>query len=144
MTVTFFGHRNTPAEIYGELLETVIDLVENHGANIFFVGDSRGFDCMVRRILKMLSREYPDIHYSVVLAYMPSEEQDDYEDYSDTVFPEILDGVHKKYAIEKRNRWMVDISDTVVCYVKNSYGGAYKFSSLAKRKGKNIINLYKA
>lgn len=141
MTVTFFGHKNTPFDVYTQLLETVTHLIENEGAELFFIGNQGNFDYMARKILKMLSKEYPHIHYSVVLAYMPTQKNDCCEDYSDTTFPDVLDNVSPRYAIEKRNRYMVKIADTVVAYVKHPSGGAYKFCSIAKRKGKKVINL---
>ena len=36
---------------------------------------------------------------------------------------------------------MVNQADVVVGFVKYSFGGAYKYYSLAKRKGKTLINL---
>ena len=73
MIVTFFGHRDTPAEVYSALLVAITDLIENHGADVFFVGSEGNFDIMARRILRMLSKEYPHIKYSVMLAYYPKE-----------------------------------------------------------------------
>lgn len=34
-SATFFGHRDTPEGIKGKLLETVEDLIVNHGVDIF-------------------------------------------------------------------------------------------------------------
>ncbi len=141
MVVAFFGNRNTPSEVYSALLATITNLIENKAANYFLVGNHGNFDIMVRKILKMLSKEYPHIGYSVVLAYMPTEKRDDYEDYNDTVFPDVLDNTHPHYAVDKRNRYMVEMADTIVAYVKYPTGGAYKFCSLAERKGKTVINL---
>jgi hypothetical protein len=48
---------------------------------------------------------------------------------------------HPKFAIERRNRWMIDQSDFLLCYINHTWGGAYKFARLAKRRGKTVINL---
>ena len=45
------------------------------------------------------------------------------------------------FAIEKRNRWMLDHADYCICYVNHAYGGAHKFARMAKRKGLTVINL---
>ena len=58
---------------------------------------------------------------------------------TDTMYPEI-EG-HPKFAIERRNRWLVDHSDFVLCYINHTWGGAYKFARLAERRGKTVINL---
>ena len=71
MTVTFFGHKATPKEIETTLRATLVDLIENHGATEFYVGNNGNFDTLVRRQLEDLSHTYP-ITYSVVLAYLPT------------------------------------------------------------------------
>ena len=59
MTVTFFGHKDTPKEIAPTLRTTLVDLIENHGATEFYVGNNGNFDTMVRRQLENLSKTYP-------------------------------------------------------------------------------------
>ena len=95
---------------------------------------------MVRRCLKSLREKYPYIRYSVVLAYLPAERQD-YEDHSNTMYPEGIESVHPRYAIDWRNRYLVDAADICVCYIDHTWGGAYKFVRLAKKHRKRIVNL---
>ena len=141
-TCTFFGHRNTPAGIRSKLHDTLVELIEHDGADTFYVGNQGGFDSIVLRELKTLSRAYPHIRYSVVLAYMPEKHSEyDMTDYTDTVFPEGLETVPRKFAIDKRNSMMVEWSDIVVTYITHSGGGAAKFKELAEKKSKVVINL---
>lgn len=88
MTVTFFGHRECPADIMESLLKTLRNLIENKNADIFYVGNNGSFDSIVKAALKSLKLDYPHIRYSVVLAYLPTE-KDSYPhtDFSDTLFP---------------------------------------------------------
>ena len=37
--------------------------------------------------------------------------------FEDTMFPEVLELVHPRYAIERRNGWMLERSDYFVTYV---------------------------
>ena len=60
--------------------------------------------------------------------------------YDSIVYPP-LEKVPFRFAISKRNEWMVDNADIIIGYVKNQYGGAYKILEYAKRQRKNIINL---
>ena len=144
MTVTFFGHADTPREVEPLLEATLRDLIEHHGATLFYVGDKGNFDHMVRAQLRRLAQEYPHIRFETVLAYMPGKKQAfDDADTSDTIFPEGLERAHPRYAIASRNRWMVEQSDTVVAYVSRQVGGAAQFAALAHKKGKQIINLSK-
>lgn len=49
MTVAFFGHRDTPPIIEPKLKEIIIDLIENHDADKFLVGNNGNFDFLVRK-----------------------------------------------------------------------------------------------
>ena len=57
--------------------------------------------------------------------------------YDDTIYPP-LENVPKKYAIIRRNEWIVENADVVIACVKYSWGGAAKTSQYAKRKKKAI------
>ena len=139
MTVTFFGHKDTPKEIEPTLRATLIDLVENKNVTVFYVGNNGNFDTMVRRQLENLSQTYP-ITYNVILAYLPTKKSE-YEDYTNTILPEGIEAVPKRFAISYRNKWMVEQSDAVVTYVTHSFGGAAQFKALAQRQGKTVIEL---
>ena len=139
MMVTFFGHKDTPKEIEPTLRSTLVDLIENHGATEFYVGNNGNFDTMVHRQLEDLSQTYP-ITYNVVLAYLPTKKSE-YDDYTNTILPEGIETVPKRFAISYRNKWMVEQSDIVVTYVTHTYGGAAQFKALAERQGKTVIEL---
>lgn len=141
MAVTFFGHKDTPKEIEPTLRSTLIDLIENKNINVFYVGNNGNFDTMVRRQLEDLSQTYP-ITYSVVLAYLPTKKSE-YDDYANTILPEGIETVHKRFAISYRNKWMVEQSDIVITYVARTYGGAWQFKAMAERQGKMVIELNK-
>ena len=139
MTVTFFGHKDTPKEIEPTLMTSLVDLIENHGATEFYVGNNGNFDTMVRRQLENLSQTYP-ITYNVVLAYLPTKKSE-YDDYTNTILPEGIETSPKRFAISYRNKWMIQQSDVVVTYVTHSFGGAAQFKAMAKRQGKTVIEL---
>ena len=139
MTVTFFGHKDTPKEIEPTLRTTLVDLIENHGATEFYVGNNGNFDTMVRRQLENLSQTYP-ITYNVVLAYLPVKKSE-YDSFTNTLLPEGIEATPKRFAISYRNKWMVEQSDVVVTYVTHSFGGAAQFKAMAERQGKTVIEL---
>lgn len=113
------------------------------GKVTFYVGNHGQFDGMVRGIMKELISEGKDVDYSVVLAYIPGQkyEFDLPDQYADTIYLDGLENVPQRFAICKRNDWMIDNSDTVICYVVNHFGGAYTYTEKARRKGKRIINI---
>ena len=139
MVCTFFGHKDTPKEIEPTLRSTLIDLIENKNVNIFYVGNHGNFDAMVRRQLEDLSNTYP-ITYNVVLAYLPAKKSE-YDDYTNTILPDGIETVPKRFAISWRNKWMVQQADVVVTYVTRNFGGAAQFKEMAKRQGKTVIEL---
>ena len=139
-TCTFFGHRDCPDTIKPRLREVLVDLIENHNVDMFYVGNQGHFDAIVRGVLRDLQHEYPQIHYAVVLAYMPGKKTE-YDDYSNTMLPEGIESVHPQYAISWRNNWMLKQSDYVVTYITHSWGGAYTFARRAIRQFKHVIYL---
>ena len=139
MVCTFFGHKDTPKEIEPTLRSTLIDLIENKNVAMFYIGNNGNFDTMVRRQLEDLSHTYP-ITYNVVLAYIPTE-KNKYDILTNTIYPEGLETVPKRFAISWRNKWMIQQSDIVVTYVTHALGGASQFKDIAKRKGKFILEL---
>lgn len=139
MVCTFFGHKDTPKNIEPTLRATLVDLIENHGTNMFYVGNNGSFDAMVRRQLEDLSNTYP-ITYNVVLAYLPAKKSE-YDDYTNTILPDGIETTPKRFAISWRNKWMVQQADVVVTYVTRNFGGAAQFKALAQRQGKTVIEL---
>lgn len=139
---TFFGHRDCPKSIAPKLLETLVDLVEDHGVDIFYVGRQGEFDAIVRRILKEVEFEYPHINYAVVLERLPGPRKE-YAiwDYPDAVFPEGLVTVPPRFAIARRNEWMLSQADYVVTYITHGWGGAAQYAEKARRQGKTVLNL---
>lgn len=139
MACTFFGHKDTPKEIEPTLRSTLIDLIENKNVNVFYVGNNGNFDTMVARQLEDLSQTYP-IAYSVVLAYLPTE-TNNYDNLINTIYPEGLETVPKRFAISRRNKWMIQQSDVVVTYVTHNFSGAWQFKIVAEQMRKRVIEL---
>ena len=137
---TFFGHRDCPESIKPKLREVLVDLITKHDVDMFYVGHQGQFDAYAHSELKKLKREYPQINYAVVLAYMPGKKTE-YDDYSDTMLPEGIESVHPNYAISWRNNWMLKQSDYVVTYITHTWGGAVQFAEKAKRAGKTVREL---
>lgn len=137
---TFFGHRDCPETIKPKIRTAVIDLIENHGVTMFYVGNQGNFDRLVRSVLKEVTTAYPEVGYAVVLAYMPSTKKRA-DDFSDTLLPDGIEKVPKRFAIPWRNKWMIEHADYVLTYVTRPYGGSAKFKGIAVNMGKRICEL---
>ena len=144
MVCTFFGHREVQnsGEIKEKLNITIRRLIENDGVTTFYVGNNGSFDRLVLETLREVSKEYK-INYTVVLAYIDFNKEDyDYES-RETLYPENLDKTPLRFAIDKRNRFMIEKSDIAVSYINRSIGGAAKQVELCEKKGLRIIKLGK-
>lgn len=142
MTCTFFGHRVVTTDVKTRLRTVITDLIVHHAVDVFYVGHQGEFDEIVSIVLRELQAIYP-IAYAVVLAYFPvGRGGNGTPDCSDTIYPEGLETVPKRFAICYRNRWMLERADYVVTYVTHRGGsGAARYQSLAERRGKKVISL---
>ena len=113
----FFGHREITHNIRPKLTEIIEKLIAVDGVTEFYVGHQGQFDIMVYSVLKELGEKFPQIRYTVVLAYMPDEHIK--ELYGEnTLFPDGMENVPKRFAISKRNDWMLKHSDTAILCVE--------------------------
>lgn len=136
---TFFGHRDAPKEIAPILRSAILSLIENHSIRLFYVGNHGSFDAMVRRQLSEMEKTH-GIRYYIVLAYLPKKGQQSTDD-PHTLFPENMETDPPRFAISKRNRWMLDHSQCVITYVQSEFGGAAQFKQRAQKAGKTVIEL---
>lgn len=140
MTVTFCGHAdenygdNIQQKLYNEI-ETVI----NKGANKFFLGGYGCFDRIAASAVWSLKKNYPHIQSFLIIPYL--NRQYDTDKYDGTLYPPI-ESIPKRYAILKRNEWMIRESEIVIAYVCHSWGGAAKTLEYAVKRKKYIINLF--
>ncbi|WP_409968325.1 hypothetical protein RFF05_17725 [Bengtsoniella intestinalis] len=137
MTVTFFGHSMVNhREGVKVWLELVIPELIAQGATVFYSGGYGGFDALVAQVLQQEKQRCPHIESVLVLAYL--QDHPYAKDYDSTTYPE-LERVPKRFAILKRNQWMVGRSDVVVAYVNHGVSNAVKTLEYAKRKKKPVI-----
>lgn len=137
MRITFCGHREvSDSERVEQWLRQVCTDLIAQGADEFFLGGYGHFDFMSAAVLRELKNPHPHIRLVLVLPYLNSNMLTDR--YDETVYPP-LESVPKRYAISRRNEWMVCESDVIVAYVIRGFGGAAKTLDYARRKKKTII-----
>lgn len=138
---TFFGNCDASSDIIPSLRKVIVTLIKNKKVKRFYVGNQGQFDSFTISLRTELEQEY-DIHFSIILAYLP-QAQVPLLDMSHTILPTGLESVPPRYAIDHRNRWMLDQSDYVVTYVRNPVGGAAKFKEIAIKRGKTVIEVHR-
>ena len=145
MIITFCGH--SKAIFSGEekllLKQLLIKEIRKNPTCKFYLGGYGCFDSLCLRTLRELKMDFPDIELLFITPYLDKNysklELAKYY-YDDAIFPPI-ENVPHKFAILKRNEWMVDEADLVIAYVMYSWGGAAKTLEYAKRKKVFIINI---
>lgn len=137
MIVTFCGHREVqePERVRKWLYETVEGLIVE-GVDCFFLGGYGQFDSMAADVVRELRDKYPHIRSVLVLPYLDREY--DASGYDESIYPPI-ENVPRRYAISRRNEYMVDAADIVVAYVIYGFGGASTTLKYAKRNNKRIV-----
>ena len=138
MICSFFGHHDCPNSIKPKLFETIKNQIEQ-GITEFYVGNHGNFDGMALSCLRELKRNHADIHYSVVLAYLPANPNSYLP--GETIFPEGIEAVPKRFAIDFRNRWIVNHTDMIISYIDHSWGGTAKYVRKAENRGITLLNL---
>lgn len=148
-TVSFFGHRQLDCyfDIEKQLETMVRNIITSEDYVEFLVGRDGDFDQIasstIRRIMQ--ANDYGNSSLILILPYMTAEyrnNQDNFHKYYDDV--EICSKSaksHYKAAIQVRNRYMIDRSDLVICYIEQKSGGAYKSLQYALTQGKNVKNI---
>ena len=141
MRVAFCGHRESnDREGVRQWLNCVwLNLIEQ-GAREFYLGGYGEFDLLCAVTLREMQKRYPHIRLILVLPYLNSHILT--AGYDETLYPP-LETVPKRFAISRRNEWMVQECDVVVAYVTHGWGGAAKTLAYAEKKKKQII-LYQA
>ena len=137
MIVAFCGHRDVfdPEAVGAWLNETVEELI-CEGADCFYLGGYGQFDALAAATVRKQKERYLEIRSILVLPYL--DRSFDASAYDETVYPP-LENVPKRYAISRRNAYMIDRSDVVIAFIMHSFGGAYKSLCYAQRKQKRII-----
>lgn len=141
MTVTFCGHRelDDPGIIRRWLEETVERLI-GEGADRFLLGGYGPFDAMAASVVFQAKQKHPAARSILVLPYL--DRKVDASLYDSTLYPP-LEAVPQRFAIVKRNEYMVAQSNVIVAYVLYSWGGAAATLRYAEKQQKRIIRYQK-
>lgn len=121
MTVTFCGHseiyHSEPVESW--LYETVESLIKE-GADTFLLEGYGKFDWLAGAAAWELKKKYPHVTSIIVLPYLDREIDTFGYGYDYTTYPP-LENVPRRFAILKRNEWMVREADVVVANVTHGW-----------------------
>ena len=142
MIVTFCGHSTYIKRSSDE--DTLLAFLENRIGDTpveFFLGGYGGFDHFAYGCAKRFQQKHPNAKLVFVTPYLQIKKaEQELGKYDLIVYPE-LERVPPRYAISRRNKWMVERADVVIAYITHRHGGAYTTYCHAKRKKKEIFDL---
>ena len=149
MTITFAGHSLiTSSDCIKKMVkEQIRNIIIDNKMVICYLGGYGDFDNICALACKELKRKYSGIEVVYIAPYISLSEQAKIKEMQScglcdkSIYPPI-ENVPPRFAISKRNEWMIENADLIIAYVDHSFGGAYKSLQVAKRKKKKIINLY--
>ena len=146
LTVSFFGHRIIQdfLKVESKVEDIVKDLIYSREYVDFLVGRNGDFDRIVSSSVIRIKRKVfaANSSHICVLPYKTVDIEYLIRYYDEVEICEVSAGAFPRAAIEIRNKYMVDRSDIVICYVEKETGGAYRAMKYAKETGKRVINLY--
>ena len=138
MKCCFFGHRDATPKVKEAIKSTVVILI-NEGITDFYVGNNGKFDYYVQQTLGEIISEGYDIKTTVVLSYL--DEKAMWLDQKRTLYPDGLEETPLRFAIPKRNDYMINISQIAIIHVRHSFSNSHKLCEKAKKKGLRVIEI---
>ena len=146
MIITFCGHRDFfgNEELKERMMGELLALAGQTETLFCYNGGYGGFDRFAAHCVKEAKKTAANIRNILVIPYLTVSVQAQLKEcdgYFDEVIYPALENVPPKYAIIRRNEWMVDKADLLLAYVTHGWGGAARTYQYAKRKGIQIVNL---
>ena len=148
MIVSFVGHSHVPFP--EKVQESVKELLKNQipaGERVtFYLGGRGAFDELCARACREIKCERKGALLVYVTPYISLSEQERIKEMQrvglcdSSLYPPI-EKTPPRFAISKRNEWMMANADLIIAYVNHTYGGAYKSLGIAVRRKKKIINI---
>ena len=149
MVISFAGHSAicSGTRIKEIVKSQIVNKIPREEKVTFYLGGYGAFDEICAQVCRDLRKEYKNIELVYVTPYISLSSQRNIKEMQrcglcDTAIYPPLENVQPKFAISKRNEWMIANSDIVIVYISHSYGGAYNSFKFAQRKKKKIINVF--
>jgi len=128
------------------LIQLITKLIENEDVNELWVGHYGRFDALAGECVREVKKKYSHIKLNLVIPYVTNEineyKEFYYRNYDNILIADIPENAPRRFHISYCNKYMVQKSDFIICYVSHSFGGAAKTMKYAKnQKNIRIFNL---
>ncbi len=143
----FTGHRFLTDDFDRELLKRVTENLAKNGVKKFLCGMAVGFDMESAKAVLEIKKKYG----LALVACLPCAEQSaNFSEKNKKLYNEILSRCDETVVLEpcyvagcmyKRDRYLVENSDVLVCFLRRNSGGTYYTVNYARKMNKKIIEL---
>lgn len=150
MVITFCGHGFivNPTQVKKELITVLCEIITraNNCKITFLCGGYGHFDALAASAVDDVKSVFSSCVIEKIFVTPYITESYDRRNkfmgqfYDEVVYPP-LENVPYRYAIAKRNEWMIENSHLVIAYVIHAHGGAASALRYAYRKRKRVIRL---
>ena len=138
----FIGHREASEEIYPALYAMVEQHIVEYRVREFIVGHYGGFDRLAASAVREAKRCHPDVRLVLLLPYHPAERPvQTPAGFDGTFYPSGMEGVPRKVAIVRANRYVVDHVDYLIAYAWHPASNARELVRYAQKHGKRIARV---
>lgn len=139
MVVAFCGHSTyIPNAADEKEVLAVLERVVGDVPCEFFLGEYGSFDSFAYGCAKKYKEKHPASKLFFITPYLNQEKMQFQAERFDGIIYPPLEYVPPRYAIVKRNKWIVEQADLIFAHITHEYGGAYTMYCYAKRKGKTV------
>ena len=146
-SVCVSGHRIIERDLDKRKLTIIFENLIISGIDTFLIGMAIGFDTLCFQILEQMRKEknikiiacIPCLNQAEKFSQAQKKEYDRLISVADEKV--VLSDDYTPYCMQKRNKFMVDNSACVVCYLKKQKGGTFNTVKYAKQKGVPVINV---
>ncbi len=148
-TISFSGHRSLQLTdgIYDKL-GSLLEIYIQNGFDTFLIGMAKGFDLICGLTVIKLQEKYSNIK---IIPIVPCDNQTDDFSYTEMIaYKKIMTAAHEiiqtgksrtAHSMHKRNRFMVDNSSVLICYLNYKKSGTYYTCNYAYKNGLEVINI---
>lgn len=152
ITVCFSGHRtlyDPQAEIESRLEKAVREQIAN-GAERFICGGAVGIDTIAAQTVLRLKTEFAQVRLMLALPCPPNAQTKKFNAEQKKKYFDILEQADEVNILSEsytqgcmmvRNRFMVDNSTILICYLRVDKGGTYYTVNYARKQGIVLIEL---
>lgn len=153
LTCCFSGHRELPEitdiNAFGYHVMSIVAEYRERGIRNFICGGAVGFDRIAATAVINIKRRYHDVTLTLAIPYTGYEARWDSD--SNIKYHSILENADEilhladhnyRGCMHVRNRYMVDHSRHIVCYLKETCGGTHYTVQYAEKHGLTVRNCY--